>query len=445
MSAAPFDVDAPTLPQGAAVLSALYAALDQRADLDARIIDLTAQVQSSGTVETIEGMPLEMVLAQTHRLTQADRGMLLTAADVLRDMPATLALLVARVLSFSQVRGIVAEAKRLTRDERAELDGRIDASRDMYAKWDPDDVVDAVRVDAADVRDPASVERREKALERGNFFWVQPGLLDRGKVYGELDNVALASVATAVDAMAPAEDGRSLSQRRADGLVALARHRCDDPAEPDPVDAEDRDDADADAEADGEVDGEGANGEEPGAASQTGRRTRHPRLHKALPDVTVLIDWREITPAAAGMLTINAPGCVPTISAALLEALVADGATVRAIITDGAQPLFVSRKIYAAQIPTDIRRAIKARDRKDRFPGSRRPIEHLHHAEIDGGHDLNAIVGLSHRSHRRVHRHGWKISLDPPTGEITFTRGERSWTTLPRGLRLRRPPPPDDS
>jgi hypothetical protein len=155
------------------------------------------------------------------------------------------------------------------------------------------------------------------------------------------------------------------------------------------------------------------------------------------------VDWREITPAAAGMLTINAPGCVPTISAALLEALVADGATVRAIITDGAQPLFVTRKIHAAQIPADIRRAIKARDRKDRFPGSRRPIEHLHHAEIDGGHNLNAIVGLSQRSHRRVHKHGWKISLDPPTGEVTFTRGERSWTTLPRGLRLRRPPPDD--
>jgi hypothetical protein len=440
MSAAPFDVDAPTLPQGAAVLSSLFSALDARAELDAKIIDLTAAALQSGTVEAIEGMPLEMVLAQTHRLTQADRGMLLTAADVLRDMPATLALLVARVLSFSQVRGIVAEAKRLTRDERAELDARIDASTDRFAKADPDDVVDAVRVAAAEVRDPASVERREKALERGNFVWIQPGLLDRGKVYGELDNVALASVATAVDAMSPPEDGRSLSQRRADGLVALARHRCDDPTDPDHVDAEDGDGDDGTdhADADPDVAAEATNG-----ATPASRRTRHPRLHQALPDVTVLIDWREITPAAAGMITINAPGCVPTISAALLEALVADGATVRAIITDGAQPLFVTRKIHAAQIPADIRRAIKARDRKDRFPGSRRPIEHLHHAEIDGGHNLNAIVGLSQRSHRRVHKHGWKISLDPPTGEVTFTRGERSWTTLPRGLRLRRPPPDD--
>jgi hypothetical protein len=435
MSAAPFDVDAPTLPQGAAVLSALFSALDERAVLDAKIIDLTAAALQSGTVETIEGMPLDMVLAQTHRLTQSDRGMLLTAADVLRDMPATLALLVARVLSFSQVRGIVAEAKRLTREERAELDARIDASTDMFTKWDPDDVVDAVRVDAADVRDPASVERREKALERGNFVWVQPGLLDRGKVYGELDNVSLASITVGIDAMASPDDGRSLSQRRADGLVALARHRCDDPTDV----GTDSVEAHADADADADADAEATNG-----ATPTGRPTRHPRLHKALPDVTVLVDWRDITPAAAGMLTINAPGCVPTISAALLEALVADGATVRAIITDGAQPLFVTRKIQAAQIPADIRRAIKARDRKDRFPGSRRPIEHLHHAQIDGGHDLNAIVGLSHRSHRRVHRHGWKISLDPPTGEITFIRGERSWTTLPCGTRLRRPPPAGD-
>jgi hypothetical protein len=433
MSTAAFDVDAPTLAQGAAAWSALHAALDQRAELDARIIDLTAQVQQSGTIETIEGMPLEMVLSQTHRLTQADRGMLLTAADVLRDMPATRALLVARVLSFSQVRGIVAEAKRLTRAERAALDARIDASTDRFAKMDPDDVIDAVRVAAVEVRDPSSVERREKALERGNFMWLQPGLLDRGKLYGELDNVALASVASAVDAMAPPDDGRSLSQRRADGLVELARHRCDDPtdAHSDPIT--------------GDGDGDGDDAEASRDESTGGRRTRHPRLHKALPDVTVLIDWREITPHAAGMLTINAPGCLPTISAALLESLVADGATVRAIITDGAQPLFVSRKINAEQIPTDIRRAIKTRDRRDRFPGSRRPIEHLHHTRLDSGHDLNAIVGLSQRSHRRVHRLGWKITLDPPTGEITFTRGDRAWTTLPRGTRLRQPPPPDTS
>ena len=430
MPLAAFDPDAPTLTQGAAAWSALHSALSERARLDARIIDLTGQVQRSGTIEAMEGMPLEMVLAQTFRLTQADRGMLLTSAEVLRDMPATRRLLSAGWLSFSQIRGIVAEAKRLTRDERAELDARIDASADMFANYDPDDAVDAVRGAAAEVRDPASVERREKALERGNFFWLQPGLFDRGKVYGELDNVALASVASAVDAMAPADDGRTLSQRRADGLVELARHRCDDPTDGEPtLAADDGDDADAQAAND---------------ASPAGRRTRHPRLHKALPDVTVLIDWREITAHAAGMLTINAPGCLPTISAALLEALVADGATVRAIITDGAQPLFVSRKINAERIPADVRAAIKARDRRDRFPGSRRAIDHLHHAKLDGGHDLNAIVGLSNTSHRRVHRNKWKITIDPPTGEVTFTRGDRSWTTLPPGTRLRRPPPPDD-
>ncbi len=241
--------------------------------------------------------------------------------------------------------------------------------------------------------------------------------------------MSLASVINGVDAMTPPDDGRTLAQRRADGLVALARHRCGDDG--------------AEASADGDCDGEPAAGDaSDGDDDSAARPTRHPRLGSAVPDIGVLIDWRDITPHAAGMLTINAPGCIPTISAALLESLAADGATVRAVICDGAQPLMVTQKIHAKQIPTDVRAAVKARDRADRFPGSRRPINHVHHAAKTNGHDLNHLVGLADVSHRRVHRHGWAISLDPPTGEVTFTRGERSWTTLPRGTRLRRPPPP---
>jgi hypothetical protein len=110
------------------------------------------------------------------------------------------------------------------------------------------------------------------------------------------------------------------------------------------------------------------------------------------------------------------------------------------VLTDGARPLTVTRKVHAKALPDDIRRAIRARDRRDRFPGSRRPIEHVHHTDRDGhGHHPEYLTGLSTSSHRRVHREGWAISIDPDTGEVTFTRGERSWTTLPAGTRLRRP------
>ena len=61
----------------------------------------------------------------------------------------------------------------------------------------------------------------------------------------------------------------------------------------------------------------------------------------------------------------------------------------------------------------------------------------------DLGHHVDHLIGLADITHQRVHRLGWSITLDPPTGEVTFTRGDRSWTTLPRGTPLRRLPPPD--
>lgn len=154
-----------------------------------------------------------------------------------------------------------------------------------------------------------------------------------------------------------------------------------------------------------------------------------------------MVDWRDADGSAAGLVLLDAPGCVPTISAALLESL-ASSASVRAVLTHGARPLTVTRKTHAKTLPDNIRRAIRARDRRDRFPGSRRPIEHIHHTDRDGrGHHPESLIGLSAQSHRRVHRHGWAITINPDNAEVTFTRGERSWTTLPAGTRLRRPPP----
>ena len=59
-----------------------------------------------------------------------------------------------------------------------------------------------------------------------------------------------------------------------------------------------------------------------------------------------------------------------------------------AATASGSNPAVVSRKINAEQIPADVRRAIKARDRRDRFPGTKthRPSAH---AQLDSGHDLN--------------------------------------------------------
>jgi hypothetical protein len=111
------------------------------------------------------------------------------------------------------------------------------------------------------------------------------------------------------------------------------------------------------------------------------------------------------------------------------------------VLIDGGRPLTVTKKVKAKQVPADVRVAVKARDRGDRFPGSRRRIGHLHHLDKDGaGHHPDMLIGLAGPSHRRVHRFGWSISINADNGEATFTWGERSWTTLPQGTQLRRPP-----
>ena len=170
--AAPLDV--PSMGDGAAAWSGLCAALSQRARLDARIVELTGVVARSGTIEALEGVVLDTALGLVHRLPAADRSMLLTAADVLADMPATARLFADAVVSWGQVRGIVADAKRLSRADRAVLDGQVGASADLFATLDSDDAVDAVRVAAHELRDRAAAQRSEDRGE-GELFLGSAG------------------------------------------------------------------------------------------------------------------------------------------------------------------------------------------------------------------------------------------------------------------------------
>ena len=433
---------APTMGDGAQAWSELGAAVRQRAELDARIIELTGEVQRSGTIETLEGVTLDTALNLVHRLPASERGMLLTAVDVLADMPETMALLKAQLLSWGQVRGIVAEAKRLSKDGRCLLDAHIGTSWDMFAKFDSDEAVDAVRIAAEEIRGLRAVERSADAVEKASFVWAQPGMFGPGKLYSQMDNLSLAQVLNGIDACTPADDGRPLSQRRADGLVSMANQRLAGTCDGHETDAE---------EGDPDGDGDGSAGEADDDALPVRRPvcvggTRHPVLVDAKPSIDVIIDTRDVTITSAGIIQVNAPGCLPTLTARAIEALTAD-ASVRVVLVDGGRPLTVTRKVRASDVPAKTRVAVKLRDRGDRFPGSRGPLGqvHLHHLDKDGaGHNPDAIVSLLPKNHRRVHRLGWKVTVDPPTGEVTFTRGERSWTTLPRGTRLRRPPPEPD-
>lgn len=414
----------PTLAQGAALWSELTAALDARAVLDATIVRLTGRLQRSGTIEALEGLTLDAVLSLSQRLPRSDRAMLLLAAEVLADMPVTEQLFDQGALTWGIVRGIVTEAKRLARDQRAALDERVAASQDRVVVMDPDDVLDAIAVAAAELRDPRSLERSEDRAAAGNFVWVQPGLFGRGRAYAELDNLSLSAVLNGIDAVTPLDDGQTLAQRRADGLVNLAAHRC-------------AADTAADAAGVNPVTGEVLPDRQP-AGLRGGSN--------AVALIDAVVDISDVSINAAGTISINAPGCLPVLSARVVEALAGD-ATVRAVLVDGARPLTVTKKVHAKTIPTPVRSALAARDRGDRFPGSRAPAKSCdaHHFDKTGqGHHVDHVALLSPASHRRVHRHGWRADLDPATATITWTHHERTWSTLPRGTRLRRAQPDRD-
>jgi hypothetical protein len=393
----------PSLADGARLLGELDAKLSALTRATAEIVDLVDEVQRSGTVEALEGLTLDALLAVSQHLTDAERWTLLTAARVLRDLPVTRALFADGRLSWSQIRGIVAAVRHLPVADRAGIDTRVAASRDLIDALHPDDLVDAVARAADELRDARRIERREARTAEQNFLAVQPGLDGSVKVYAEYDPVTAAGVLNAIDAAADdpvadtpdAGEPTTRAKQRAAGLARVC------------------------------------------AAYLGGGSGR-----EATPLVVVHVDSSEATRTAAGLVELAMPGCLPSLTARAVDAMAAD-ADVRVVLFDGARPLVVTRKRTAAQVADDIRLAIAARDRGCRFPGSRIPVvfadDHHLHAQTGGGdHDPDNQLCLGRRGHRAVHSHGWHVTLDPHTAKATFTRNGRTWTTLPRGTPLRR-------
>jgi hypothetical protein len=157
-------------------------------------------------------------------------------------------------------------------------------------------------------------------------------------------------------------------------------------------------------------------------------------------------------PDLYGLLEQGVRGKAPRLSAVVCAILARD-ADFRAVIFDGSRPLAVSAKLHAKDVPTDITFAVRARDRGDRFPGSRDPlafsdIHHIFEDRAERTHDPDTLVHLSRSNHKLTHDRGWDVELDPSSGQVTVKRRGRTWKSLPRGTPLTKPPPkpppPDD-
>lgn len=410
-------------PSHADVDERLRALSARLADYEGAMFDtvqLVDEITRSGLVEELEGLPVEQVLGVRFNLTRSEVWMLQTAGECLRDMPATRGLWAEGMVSWSQVRQIVEGAKRLSREARGVLDARLNASEGLFDAMDPDRLAWAVDREVDALRGLRSVRDAERRRERTNFIAVQQDFDGAGSFYGRMDPVGLATVVDAWDAAANdqqasgADVPAKTSQRRAVGAIAAA--------------------------------GDYLAGRDGNDQDRGGPR-------RARPLVNFIVDVDDCTTTAAGQVLLDAGGALPTITRTELRQILVSDHDCRVALFDGARPLAVSDVVRAERMPDKTRIAVKLRDRGSRMPGGRTPAgqAHIHHVDKDRyGHHPDHLISLGPRSHlRQVHKRGWKIEIDPDSGQVTARRGDRTHRSLPWGTRLRRPPrggtdPPHD-
>lgn len=421
---------APAVPAASAVgeveLVELVSCVRQAEALLARAVGLAGRLAGSGVCERAEGLPLEVLLGLAARMTGADRRMLVTAGETLAGMPDTGRLFQEGAISWGQVRGIVAAARRLTVAQRGLLDARIAATAARHGgidALDPDQLLWGVDAAVDELRDPKHVERAEARGRDANFLAVQASFEGRVRLYGDYDPLTAAGILNALDTAA--------------GRPQPAHDASADPA------------GDMPLERVGLV-----SGQPTGSWTPTGRAGQYAWAlegicaeylgggagRAARPLLVAHVDLAQATAASGGTIELNVRGPLPRVTAKTLESLVAS-ADVRAVLFDGAHPLAVGKRVHAEGVPAVTRFAVRARDRGCRFPGSADPIghtdvHHLVHREDGGDHHPANLAALSRRYHTLAHRHGWQLSLQPVSGQLHARRGNRTWRSLPRGTPL---------
>jgi hypothetical protein len=428
------------LEVGSGLLAELAAHVKGAERLLAAAVGVAGRLAGSGVAERVEGLTLDLVLATGCGLTGADRGAILTAGETLRSLPITAGLFAEGVVSWGQVRRIVASVRRIAVADRAVVDARIGAAHREHGidAYNPDDLCDQVDVAVDALRAARNVERAEARKARGEFLSLQSDLDGGMKIYGLLGPVSAAIFCNALTQQANQLDA----------------------------------DADADADADRDTDGDGhgagagagAGGVgEPGVWTGPSRSKAQARALVALAVASLAGMFADGTPrpakplfvchiplgrverTAAGVVVLDVPGMLPTLTARLVEQLAAD-ATLQAVIFDEHRPLAVAAKLHATDIPDDVRLAAQARDLGNVDPGQRLPLGrcHLHHLVHREHGGTNAIDNLVHTGAawhlRHVHTLGWQGRIDPATGITLWTRRDTTLRQLPRATPL---PPPD--
>ena len=122
------------------------------------------------------------------------------------------------------------------------------------------------------------------------------------------------------------------------------------------------------------------------------------------------------------------PGCGhpgEPICAETARRLACNAGIIPILLGSRSQPLDIGR--LSRVVPTALRRAVELRDKTCRFPGCDRPpswcdCHHLRHWAHGGTTCLANLILLCGFHHGLVHEYGWRLHLDPHTGDVSATR-----------------------
>ena len=477
----------------------LLAAVDTA---QAATVELTATIQREGLAERRAGLPLEGLLAFASRATYGDRRTLCNIAEQLPAMPHLRRAFHAGAIGWAAIRTILAEARGLSADQRAELDAGFTDHRGL-ARLEPDRLIETVGDEVARLRPARERDRNRRVIEH-RYLALQPALDGAGTGYFELDAAAYGAVAQAIDAALPAlsagpaditrhapgqahDDGTDDTgdvHGNDDGAGGEPETTDGDPAFCDPLHRRDRGRARADAlvrlaevflagptaagngvgPAPGATTAGAGNHRDPagdadsgarvqggdGAAAPLGGAARATTsgpvpLGRARPLLHAVCDINHLTghdtnAARAARTLLATIGGPARLTPETVRRLACD-TNLQVIFTDRGQVLGTTEPTDT--IPMAVRRALWARDQGCRFPGCTMPAHwsdahHIRHRARGGPTTTDNLVLLCKRHHTAVHDGGWHLTMTP-NATITIKRGRHHHTTDPPLQRTLKP------
>lgn len=350
------------------------------------LISVAVESLSCGTED---GLPADLVLTMDARRTSMEARSLAGVAARLRMMPVLADAFATGVVSFSQVRAIVAAVAHLPVAGRDQIDALIRDRAESLADADPDMLIELVDEEVARLRADLAVAREDRAI-RSSFLAIQ-GRLDGGsRIFGEADPESTAIICGALDAAAERPHNADTAaptraQQRMDALIALCEQRL---------------------------------------AGGAGTRP--------LPRLLATVDLAATGGDAGRAMrifqgVIGGPARMTSVAAATLLC----DATIVPVLTVNGRPVAVGDA--ATPVTGKLRSALIARDGGCRFPGCSMPPQwtDAHHLVPGRGRTIDDVALHCRRHHRTVHRQGWTIVLHADAS-MTYTLRGRTYRSLPR-------------